>query len=70
MSDAARAKCPNCAADYLVKRTEAAPRFDKQLLCTSCGGPLRNREGKFSLEYFRPNRSGANYKNGRQPKNR
>jgi len=49
-------------------RVEEAPRYDKQLLCTTCGGPLPSREGKFALKYFRQATSGANYRNGRQPK--
>jgi hypothetical protein len=28
-------------------------RRREQVLCLGCGGPLRNREGKFALKYFR-----------------
>jgi hypothetical protein len=49
-------------------RVEATPRYDEQLLCGSCGGQLRSREGKFALKYFRQAASGANFRNGHQPK--
>jgi transcription elongation factor Elf1 len=39
--------CPTCETAYKVVRTDAPPSFDeRQLLCLSCGAPLRNREGK------------------------
>jgi hypothetical protein len=49
-------------------RVEAAARYDRPLLCASCGGPLRNRDGKFALKYFRQVAPTANYRNGYQPK--
>jgi predicted Zn finger-like uncharacterized protein len=55
--------CPTCEAQYKVVRVKAPPTNDRELLCQKCGGPLRNREGKFALKYFpadgarrRPNR--------------
>jgi hypothetical protein len=45
---------PNCDAEYLVERVEAAPTHRQvQVVCVECGGPLRNREGKFALRYRR-----------------
>jgi predicted nucleic acid-binding Zn ribbon protein len=72
MSDAAtyQFRCPNCDAEYKVVRAEATPTLaDKQLTCLSCGGPIRNREGKFALKYFRVSdgRESGRY-NGRKPK--
>lgn len=46
-------RCPTCEAAYKVVRIEAPPTHDNQLLCLGCGGPLRNREGKYVLKYFR-----------------
>ncbi|KWV52944.1 hypothetical protein AS156_09960 [Bradyrhizobium macuxiense] len=46
-------RCPTCNADYRVVRVEAPPLNDRQLTCLNCGGPFRNREGKFALKYFR-----------------
>jgi hypothetical protein len=63
-------RCPNCEAEYKVVRIEAPPtREDRQLTCLSCGGPIRNREGKFALKYFRVS-DGADLgrRNGRWPK--
>jgi predicted RNA-binding Zn-ribbon protein involved in translation (DUF1610 family) len=62
-------RCPNCEAEYKVVRVEAPPMHEKQLACLSCGGPLRNREGKFALKYFRVS-DGAepSRRNGRRPK--
>jgi predicted RNA-binding Zn-ribbon protein involved in translation (DUF1610 family) len=46
--------CPTCGAAYNVVRIEAPPTPHKgQLVCTSCGGPLIAREGRFVLKYFR-----------------
>jgi hypothetical protein len=46
--------CPTCGADYKVVRVEARITGDEgQLVCRSCGGPLRAREGRFALTYFR-----------------
>src|SRR6516225_11778708 len=54
-------RCPNCDAAYWVEHVEAAPTHRQvQVICIECGGPLRNREGKFVLiyrrKYQRPNR--------------
>jgi hypothetical protein len=48
-------QCPTCDALYELVRVEAPPNHDQpeQVLCLGCGGPLRNREGKFALKYFR-----------------
>jgi predicted nucleic acid-binding Zn ribbon protein len=46
-------RCPACDAKYKVVRAEAPPIADKQLTCLGCGCPLRNRQGKFALKYFR-----------------
>jgi len=47
-------ECSTCQAEYKLVRVEAPPnKHDQQLTCLSCGGPLRNREGKFALKYFR-----------------
>ena len=55
--------CPNCEAKYKVVRVETPPTHDDPpLLCLSCGGPLRNRDGKFALKYFRTDRSGREVK--------
>ena len=39
----------------MVKRVEVAPthRRQAQVNCAECGGPLRNRDGKFVLKYRR-----------------
>jgi hypothetical protein len=60
--------CPTCETLYKVVRAEAPSASDKQLLCLSCGGPLRNREGKYALKYFRTNGPGAKRGHGRRPK--
>ena len=54
MSDS-QYKCPTCDALYELVHVEAPPNHDQreQVLCLGCGGPLRNREGKFALKYFR-----------------
>jgi hypothetical protein len=47
-------RCPSCDAEYVVERVEAAPtRRQVQVICVECGGPLRDREGKFVLKYSR-----------------
>ena len=48
-------RCPNCGAEYQIERVEAAPthRRQAQVNCAECGGPLRNRDGKFVLKYRR-----------------
>ena len=53
-------RCPNCEAEYVVERVEAAPTYTRQVqvICVECGGPLRNREGKFALRYRRIPRLG------------
>jgi hypothetical protein len=38
---------------YKVVRIEAPSIHDRPLTCFSCGAPLRSREGKFALKYFR-----------------
>jgi len=68
MHETAKRRCPNCAAEYLIVRVEASPRYDELLLCTSCGGPLQSREGRFVIKYFRRSGLGPNYRNGRQRK--
>lgn len=45
--------CPTCEAGYRVVRVQAPPSHNNQLLCLGCGGPLRNRDGRFALKYFR-----------------
>jgi hypothetical protein len=60
--------CPTCEAPYKVVRVEAPLNNDRELLCLSCGGPLRNREGKFALKYFKTDGSSAGRINGRRPK--
>jgi hypothetical protein len=64
MRETAKFRCPGCTAEYLIMRVEAAPGYDKQMLCASCGGPLQSRVGKFALKYFRQAASGANHRNG------
>jgi hypothetical protein len=45
--------CPTCRTEYHVARVEAkVSTAEGQLLCTSCGGPLNAREGRFLLKYF------------------
>ncbi len=51
--EATRFNCPNCGAAYQVVRVEAPATHNERLTCLSCGGPLRNRERKFALKYFR-----------------
>jgi len=48
-------RCPTCGAEYQVDRVEAAPTHKRevQVVCVECGGPLRNRDGKFILRYQR-----------------
>jgi hypothetical protein len=58
MEDAAKTKfrCPTCESEYLLVRVEAAPSATEHpLTCLSCGAPLRNREGRYALKYFRVN---------------
>jgi predicted RNA-binding Zn-ribbon protein involved in translation (DUF1610 family) len=60
-------RCPNCDAEYLVERVEAAPTHRQvQVVCVECGGPLRNREGKFALRYCPKGRSSAEERAGRK----
>ena len=66
MPEAIKFQCPNCEAQYKVVRVEAPPTHDDPLLCLSCGGPLRNREGKYALKYFRTD--GSKPFNNRKPK--
>jgi len=45
--------CPTCGAKYKVVRVEApVTPGEGRLVCTSCGGPLNAREGRFVLKYF------------------
>jgi predicted RNA-binding Zn-ribbon protein involved in translation (DUF1610 family) len=45
-------KCPNCGSQYKLVRVEAEPAASYgQIECPHCGGPLKNREGKFILKY-------------------
>jgi hypothetical protein len=60
--------CPCCDTPYKVVRIEAPSANDKQLLCLSCGAPLRGREGKYALKYFKTDRSLPRQRNERQPK--
>lgn len=60
-------RCPNCEAEYKIVRVEAAPTCDKQLICLSCGAPLRNRGSKFALKYFRVS-DGKELGRGNRPK--
>jgi hypothetical protein len=54
MTEATLFACPTCGAEYKLVRVEAPPAPDEgQLICTGCGGPLRAREGRFALKYFR-----------------
>jgi hypothetical protein len=46
-------RCPACDSEYKVVRAEAPPIAYKKLTCLGCGCPLRNRQGKFALKYFR-----------------
>jgi hypothetical protein len=48
-------RCPTCDAEYVVERVEAAPTHKRevQVVCVECGGPRRNRDGKFILRYRR-----------------
>jgi predicted RNA-binding Zn-ribbon protein involved in translation (DUF1610 family) len=53
MSKATPFACPTCGAEYKLVRVEAkAAPHEGQLICTSCGGPLNAREGRFALKYF------------------
>ena len=62
-------RCPTCEAEYKVVRVETPPTHDKQLTCLSCGGPLRNREAKYALKYFRvSDGKELGRKNGRKPR--
>jgi hypothetical protein len=62
------ARCPTCDTRYAVVRVEASPKHERQLPCLSCGGPLRNREGRHVLKYFRTSDRAELRKNGREPK--
>jgi predicted RNA-binding Zn-ribbon protein involved in translation (DUF1610 family) len=53
MKEATLFACPTCGAKYKLVRVQAPPRpHEGQLVCTSCGGPLNAREGRFALKYF------------------
>jgi len=54
MTDATKFQCTKwCGAEYKIVRVEAPLTRDRPLFCLSCDAPLRNREGKFALKYFR-----------------
>lgn len=54
MENVTKFRCPTCESEYKVVRVEAAPSGEEYpLTCLGCGAPLRNREGKFVLKYFR-----------------
>jgi hypothetical protein len=59
--------CPTCGTAYQVVRVEATTGHDRPLLCLSCGGPLRNRDGKYALKYFKTGGS-RRLPMGRRPK--
>jgi predicted RNA-binding Zn-ribbon protein involved in translation (DUF1610 family) len=67
MTEATQFNCPTCESQYRVVHVEAPPTHDNQLLCLSCGGPLRNREGHFALKYFRISDGAHLRRNGRRP---
>ena len=53
MSKPAPFECPHCKAKYDAVRMEAPPvEADTEIICISCRGPLRGREGPFVLKYF------------------
>ena len=68
MTEPTQFKCPTCEAGYKVVRAEAPAEYDRQLTRLSCGAPLRNREGKFALKYFRVDDGREARRNGRKPK--
>jgi hypothetical protein len=69
MPETTKFNCPTCETTYKVARTEAPPSFnERQLLGLSCGAPLRNREGKCALKYFRTDGRALEVRNGRKPK--
>jgi len=62
MTDATKFQCPKwCGAEYKIVRVEAPLTCGRPLFCLSCDAPLRNREGKSALEYFRTDGPGAKY---------
>ncbi len=67
MPEPVKCYCPCCETPCKVVRIEA-PFNDKQLLCLSCGAPLRNREGKYALKYFKTDMALLRQRNERQPK--
>jgi hypothetical protein len=68
MSEPTSFQCPTCETPYKVARVATPVANDRELLCLSCGGPLRNREGKFALKYFKADGSAPKKQNGRRPK--
>jgi hypothetical protein len=68
MTDIFQFNCPTCEAAYKVVGVEAPPEYDRQLICLSCGAPLRNREGKLALKYFLTDDGREVKWNGRKPK--
>jgi len=67
MPEAASFQCPNCSAHYKLVRIEVPPMRDRELTCLRCGGPLRNRDGKFALKYFLIDGSRRRPNRGRKP---
>jgi predicted RNA-binding Zn-ribbon protein involved in translation (DUF1610 family) len=48
-----RFSCSTCGARYEVVRVEAdSTPVDRDLVCLSCGAPLKSREDQFVLKYF------------------
>ena len=68
MAEPTQFNCPTCEAGYKVVRAEGPAECDRQLTCLSCGAPLRNREGKFALKYFRIDDGREIKRNVRRPK--
>jgi uncharacterized Zn-finger protein len=67
MPESTNFNCPMCNALYKLVRAEAPAANDKPLICLGCGGPLRHREGKFALKYFRVS-DGVELRRGKTPK--
>jgi hypothetical protein len=66
MANATDFRCQICESAYKVVRVEAALSANEHpLTCLSCDAPLRNREGKYVLKYFRV--GGRPVTRGRRP---
>jgi len=49
-----RFNCPNCDALYTVVQAEPDATSDNHdVACAVCGAPMRARDGRFVLKYFR-----------------